>query len=180
MNDLEPTQYVSRSGRPAAAGGRVRRPMFSRLAGGAAFAAVALATIAAPTAAAPRPAVTMGGQMTTIKTVTVGKYGPILENGKGWALYYDTANKPGKWACTGKCLVAWPPVVLARGQKKPVVGKGVTGIGTVTGPSGVQVTWDHKPLYTFIKDKAGTIKGQGLGKVWYVAQLHSPGSTVAY
>jgi predicted lipoprotein with Yx(FWY)xxD motif len=159
--------------------GRARRPKLSLLAGGAASAALALGMLTGAAAAAPRPATVMAG-MVSVKSVTVAKYGPILETGKGLALYYDTANKAHSFACTGKCLAAWPPLVLPKGQAKPVVGKGVTGIGTVTGPSGVQVTWDKKPLYTFVKDKAGTVKGQGVAKIWFVAQLQASPSGVAY
>ena len=180
MVNLEPFQTVGPLDKPVAARGRARRPKLGRLAGGAAGAALTLATLAAPATAAPRPAVTMAMAMTSVKSVTVAKYGPILEDGKGLALYYDTANKPGHWACTGQCLTFWPAVVLAKGQKKPVIGKGVTGITTIKGPSGVQLEWDHRPLYTFIKDKAGTVKGQDVGKVWFVAQLQSAPSGVAY
>jgi len=37
-----------------------------------------------------------------------------------------------------------------------------------------------QPLYTFIKDRPGTVKGQGLAKVWWVVQLQSAPSGVAY
>jgi predicted lipoprotein with Yx(FWY)xxD motif len=180
MNDtLEPTNTMDRPGRRVPAPGRPRRPRLGVVAGGAASAALALGMLAGPAAAASRPGTTMPASV-SVKSVTVAKYGPILETGKGFALYYDTANKPKSWACTGKCLTAWPPLVLPKGQTKPVLGKGVTGIGTVRGPSGLQVTWDHKPLYTFIKDKAGTVKGQKIAGIWFVAQLQAAPSGVAY
>jgi predicted lipoprotein with Yx(FWY)xxD motif len=180
MNDtLEPTNTLDGPGRLMPAPSRVRRPRLQLLAGGAACAALALGTLAGPAVAAPRPAVTMPATV-SVQSVTVAKYGPILETGKGFALYYDTANKPHTWACTGKCLAAWPPLVLPKGQTKPVVGKGVTGIGTVKSPSGLQVTWDHRPLYTFIKDKAGTVKGEKIAGTWYLAQLQAAPSGVAY
>jgi predicted lipoprotein with Yx(FWY)xxD motif len=105
-----------------------------------------------------------------VKMATVPKYGKILVTSAGLALYYDTANKPGKWACTGGCLTAWPPLVLAKGQTKVMAGPGVTGLSTVKSPSGTQVTWDGKALYTFIRDSKNDVTGQGYQKVWYVAQ----------
>jgi predicted lipoprotein with Yx(FWY)xxD motif len=107
---------------------------------------------------------------TEVELATVPKYGKILVTKTGLALYYDTANKPGKWACTGDCLTAWPALTLAKGQTAVMAGKGVTGLGTVKSPSGTQVTWHGKALYTFIKDKKGSVDGQGIGKVWFVAQ----------
>jgi predicted lipoprotein with Yx(FWY)xxD motif len=124
----------------------------------------ALAGMAAPAVAASKAA------PVEVKLVTVAKYGKVLVTATGLALYYDTANKPGKWACTGGCLTAWPPLVLAKGQTKATAGPGVTGLGTVKSPSGVQVTWDGKALYTFIRDSKDTVTGQGYQKVWYVAQ----------
>lgn len=109
-----------------------------------------------------------------VDIVSVSKYGKILVDQKGFALYTDAANKPPKkWPCKGACLTVWPPLVLAKGQAKAVAGKGVTGLGVISGPSGRQVTWHGKPLYTFIRDEKGTVRGQGIvqdGK-WFVAQL---------
>lgn len=136
--------------------------------GAGALALGALALAVGP-AAASSPNVTATKVM--VKSVTVDKYGKILVNSAGLALYYDTANKPGKWACKGGCLTAWPPLTLPKGQKAAVAGPGVTGLGTVKSPSGIQVTWHGKALYTFIQDSKGQVNGQGIGHVWYVAQL---------
>ncbi|HMK98212.1 MAG TPA: hypothetical protein VK425_11740 [Acidimicrobiales bacterium] len=128
----------------------------------------ALAGLTAGSFASSAPA---AASAVLVKTATVAKYGKILVNTSGLPLYYDTANKPGKWACTGNCLTAWPPLLLPKGQTKVSAAPGITGLGVVKSPSGMQVTWENKPLYTFIKDSAGNVRGQGLGKVWYVAQL---------
>jgi predicted lipoprotein with Yx(FWY)xxD motif len=106
-----------------------------------------------------------------VDEVSVAKFGKVLVDQKGLALYYDTANKPMHFACTGACLTAWPPLVLAQGQTVALAGKTVTGLGTVRGPSGLQVTWQGKALYTFAEDTMGTVTGQGIGHVWFVAQL---------
>lgn len=133
----------------------------------------ALAGMAAPAVASTSAAIV------EVKMATVPKYGKILVTTAGLALYYDTANKPGKWACTGGCLTAWPPLVLAKGQTKVMAGPGVTGLSTVKSPSGTQVTWDGKALYTFIRDSKDTVTGQGYQKVWYVAQPSAKATTTA-
>jgi predicted lipoprotein with Yx(FWY)xxD motif len=148
--------------------GGVNRKRF-RVACLASLAAGAVGLGAVAGMAAPAVASTKAAPV-EVKMVTVPKYGKILVTAAGLALYYDTANKPGKWACTGGCLTAWPPLVLAKGQTKVTAGAGITGLGTVKSPSGTQVTWDGKALYTFIRDSKDTVTGQGYQKVWYVAQ----------
>lgn len=132
-----------------------------------------LVTIGALASPAAQASVRTSSATTTpveVKLATVAKYGKILVTGTGLALYYNTANKPGKWACTGTCLTFWPALVLAKGQTKVMAGTGVTGLSDVKSPSGMQVTWKGKPLYTFKGDTKGTVKGQGIEKVWFVTQ----------
>ncbi len=115
-----------------------------------------------------------------VDIVSVSKYGKILVDQKGFALYADAANKPPKkWPCKGVCLTVWPPLLLGKGQAKPVAGKGVTGLGVVKGPSGRQVTWNGKPLYTFVRDQKGTVRGQGIVQdgTWFVARTVKTGTT---
>jgi predicted lipoprotein with Yx(FWY)xxD motif len=152
---------------------RKRRAYFPLAVGAASLGLATLATMGGPASATGTAKV--AARVTTSAKVVVdkvraGKYGQVLVDQKGLALYYDTANKPAHFACTGACLTAWPPLVLGKGQTAAVAGKGVTGLGTVRGPSGLQVTWKGNPLYTFIKDTKGTVTGQGIGHVWFVAQ----------
>lgn len=128
----------------------------------------AVLAVGSPTSAAAPVRATFATAKASIKTATVKTYGEILENSKGLPLYYDSANKPGHWACTGSCLSAWPPVLLAKGQSKPTVAKGVPALSSVKGPSGWQVTWDGKALYTFEGDSAGKVNGNGLGDFFVV------------
>lgn len=156
-----------RSRRRSSAPGGGRRARFSTFAAGAAGAvtlALSLTALAGPAGAAPRPALAASA-MVAVKAASVGSpYGKILEDQKGLPLYYDTADKPPKhFDCTGGCLSAWPALVLPKGQKKVEVGKGVTGISTIKDPSGVQVTWKGKPLYTFASDTRGKVTGDGVG-----------------
>jgi predicted lipoprotein with Yx(FWY)xxD motif len=131
---------------------------------------VTMGALAAPAAQASVRTSSAATAPVEVKMATVAKFGKILVTSTGLALYYNTANKPGKWACTGTCLTYWPALVLAKGQSKVMAGAGVSGLGTVKGPSGMQVTWKGKPLYTYIADKKGTVKGQGVQHVWFVTQ----------
>jgi predicted lipoprotein with Yx(FWY)xxD motif len=159
-----------------------RRPygaFFATALGAASLGLAALAVMGGPASASGAgKAVTKATATTKAATttkvmvdeVTVAKYGKVLIDQKGLALYYDTANKPMHFACTGDCLTAWPPLVLTKGQSAALAGTGVTGLGTVRGPSGLQVTWKGNPLYTFVEDMKGTVTGQGVGHIWFVAQ----------
>jgi predicted lipoprotein with Yx(FWY)xxD motif len=132
-------------------------------------AAPATAAPATATGAARRPAEI--GNKVLVKTATVHKYGKVLVDQKGLVLYYNRDDKPLHWACTGPCLVTWPPLTLPPGEALAQLSDGIAGLGTVASASGRQVTWDGKPLYTFSHDRPGTVKGEGVAHVWYVVQL---------
>ena len=96
--------------------------------------------------------------------------GQVVVDGSKMTVYVFTKDKPGSGAsaCTGDCLVAWPPVTTT--AETPTL-DGVTGtVGTITAQDGSkQVTLNGSPLYLFAKDtKPGDVTGQGVGKVWYV------------
>ncbi len=143
----------------------------------AATAVLAAATLASPAGASVRQAAA-SPQKVTVNVKTVKKYGAVLFDQKGLALYYDTADKPPHFACTGGCLSIWPALVLAKGQKAAVAGKGVTGLGTTKSPEGVQVTWKGKPLYTYAADSKGTVNGQGVQGIWFVGHPTTTAATV--
>jgi predicted lipoprotein with Yx(FWY)xxD motif len=96
--------------------------------------------------------------------------GKIIVDGSGRTAYYFTKDQPnsGKSACSGDCLVAWPPITTS--AESPT-GEGITAkLGTITLDDGtMQVTVNGMPIYLFANDTApGEVKGQGVGKVWYV------------
>ena len=106
-----------------------------------------------------------------MKTATAHKYGKILVDQKGLALYF---NKPTTAVPLG--LHGRLPRHLASSDPPPGRGHGPTEqrhkrSGTVSGANGRQVTWHGKPLYTFSHDSPGTVKGEGIAHVWYVVQL---------
>ena len=163
-----------------------RRGAVARLAAGAGATVLALSALGAAGgtafAAQKHAKVVHAKDQVVVDMASVSKYGKVLVDQKGLALYVDSANKPPKdWPCKGACLTVWPPLVLSNGQSKPVAGKGVTGLGVVKGPSGEQVTWHGKPLYTFVRDSKGKVLGQGIVQdgTWKVAQMVATASATA-
>jgi predicted lipoprotein with Yx(FWY)xxD motif len=84
-------------------------------------------------------------------------------------LYVDENDKPGKPACTGPCLQAWPPLVA---PATPTYGAGVTAskYSTVTLSDGTkQLAVNGFPLYTWMNDtKPGDVTGQGVNHFYAV------------
>ena len=119
---------------------------------------------ATPTAA---PAVTMTEP--TINVTSDPTLGQILVDGKGMTLYVFTKDGPDQSNCNASCMANWPPLLT---QGKPTLGPGVddSKIGFAVLADGTKiVTYNHMPLYYFIKDtKAGDTAGQGVGSVWFV------------
>ncbi|MFZ0529965.1 MAG: hypothetical protein WAL91_05455 [Propionicimonas sp.] len=93
--------------------------------------------------------------------------GPILVDGKGMTLYLFTKDSANTSACTGPCLVAWPPLI-----GKPTMGTGVddSKLGSFTRADGsTQATYNSWPLYYWKGDtKAGDVSGQNVNGVWFV------------
>jgi predicted lipoprotein with Yx(FWY)xxD motif len=144
---------------------------------------LSLTALAATAGASNRPAAstTASTAKVTVTLKSVKKYGNVFFDQKGLALYYDTAdktaNKPPHFACTGGCLSFWPALLLPKGQKTAVAGKGVTNLGTIKSPEGMQVTWKGKPLYTYAADSKGTVNGQGIQGIWFVVHPTAASTT---
>ena len=64
----------------------------------------------------------------TLAVARHAQYGPVLFDGKGYALYAFTHDQRNKSRCYGACAKAWPPYLV----KNPKAGEGVKGslIGT--------------------------------------------------
>jgi predicted lipoprotein with Yx(FWY)xxD motif len=132
-------------------------------------------TTAAPATSAPAetsaPATSAPASMgAAVLSVGQSKAGQIVVADQGLSVYYFTKNTKdsGTSACTGDCLVAWPPVTSTTAT--PTV-NGVTGkIGTIPTTDGkMQVTINGMPIYYSAKDQGpGDINGQGVGGVWYL------------
>jgi predicted lipoprotein with Yx(FWY)xxD motif len=103
-----------------------------------------------------------------VKVATNPKYGKILVNADGMALYLRDDDTPATVTCTGACATIWPAAIVSG---TPVAGAGVerTKLATVSGANGVQITYGGHPLYRYSKDAAvGDATGEGLGGVWWL------------
>jgi predicted lipoprotein with Yx(FWY)xxD motif len=101
----------------------------------------------------------------TVKTATSAKFGTILVNSAGMALYTYGPNDGGTVnKCVGPCLTAWPAVTVTAGTT-PTLAKGVTGtLATAKQSDGTLfVTYNGQLLYTFVSDTtAGQVTGNGV------------------
>ncbi|MFI5040856.1 MAG: hypothetical protein ACHQNA_03235 [Acidimicrobiales bacterium] len=122
----------------------------------------------------------------TVLAMTSAKYGRILTDAKGFALYIYTADNPGGSGCTASCLVLWPPLLLPAGAAQPVPEAGVAQLASIGRPEGLQVTYQGHPLYTYLDDRQpAQVTGQDVvdsGGVWLLATVGSataatPGTT---
>jgi predicted lipoprotein with Yx(FWY)xxD motif len=97
--------------------------------------------------------------------------GRVLVDGRGRTLYLFEKDKHGKSACTGQCANLWPPLI-ASGKTLAAAGGKASLLGTTRRADGrLQVTYNHHPLYTFVKDtRKGQTSGEELdvfGARWY-------------
>jgi predicted lipoprotein with Yx(FWY)xxD motif len=99
---------------------------------------------------------------TVVSTAKTG-LGQVLVNSRGRTLYLFGADRNGKSACSGKCATFWPPLI-ANGASRAAGGAKTSMLGTIKRSDGRrQVTYNHHPLYTFVKDtKKGQTHGEGV------------------
>jgi predicted lipoprotein with Yx(FWY)xxD motif len=107
----------------------------------------------------------------TIKVMD-SRYGRILFDGRGRAIYLFTREKGKRSRCYGQCAVAWPPVYT---RAKPRAGAGADAdlLGTTKRRGGRrQVTYNGHPLYYYVTDRApGVVTCQNVvefGGTWLV------------
>ena len=104
------------------------------------------------------------GVTLSVRNTALGK---IVVDGKGMTAYFYDLDIPnsGVSACKGACAVKWPAIISS--SERPLL-IGVTGkVSVLAGTK--QLAIDGRPIYTFFGDKKrGSIKGQGVGGVWYV------------
>jgi predicted lipoprotein with Yx(FWY)xxD motif len=107
----------------------------------------------------------------TVVSTAKTSLGPVLVNSRGRTLYLFGKDGNGKSACSGKCATFWPPLI-ANGKSRVAGGAKASLIGTIKRADGRrQVTYNHHPLYTFVKDtNKGQTHGEGVsafGAKWY-------------
>jgi predicted lipoprotein with Yx(FWY)xxD motif len=124
----------------------------------------ALATLAALAFVLLHPSAGNAGPIKGPIVSTAGSsLGQLLVDQRGRTLYLFGKDKNGKSACVGQCATFWPPLIASA---KPVAGTGARAslLGTTRRADGrMQVTYNHHPLYTFVKDtKKGQTNGEGV------------------
>jgi predicted lipoprotein with Yx(FWY)xxD motif len=136
------------------------------------LAACMSAATPAVTPSVTQPAATQAVSPASTVTIDVASdptLGKFLVDSKGMTLYVFTKDGPDQSNCDAKCMANWPPLVTSG---TPKVGPGVDAslISIATLADGAEIiTYDHKPLYYFIKDtKPGQISGENVGSVWFV------------
>ena len=100
------------------------------------------------------------------------RYGRMLFDGKGRALYLFTRESDAKSRCYGACAAAWPPF-LARGKPRARSGVQRSLLGRTTRRNGRrQVTYKGHPLYYYVTDRRpGQVTCQNVaefGGTWLV------------
>jgi predicted lipoprotein with Yx(FWY)xxD motif len=100
------------------------------------------------------------------------RYGRMLFDGRGRAIYLFTREKGSKSRCYGECAVAWPPVYTS-GRPRARAGADADLLGTTKRRGGRrQVTYNGHPLYYYVTDtRPGQITCQDVtefGGTWLV------------
>jgi predicted lipoprotein with Yx(FWY)xxD motif len=89
---------------------------------------------------------------TLIKIIDHSRFGSMLFDRRGQAIYGFTYDRRNRSRCYGSCARAWPPV-LTRGR--PTAGRNVDRdkLGTTRRRDGkLQVTYNGHPLYFYVNE----------------------------
>jgi predicted lipoprotein with Yx(FWY)xxD motif len=95
----------------------------------------------------------------SLAAIRVGGLSVLADAGR-MPLYSPVQEASGQILCTRACTQIWKPVPAGTAaETAKVTGK----LGVVTRPDGSrQLTEDGRPLYTFVGDLPGQLKGNGL------------------
>jgi predicted lipoprotein with Yx(FWY)xxD motif len=155
---------------------KVFNRLTSRLLVLATLALVAGGGAASSSAAAPAGRQTAGDtHASSTLTVRNTRYGRVLFDGRGRALYAFTRDRRGGSSqCNGACAKAWP-VYFAKGRPRVGAGASQSLVGTTQRRDGRrQITYNGRPLYYYVGDKSpGQILCQNVnefGGTWLVVQ----------
>lgn len=95
----------------------------------------------------------------TVSTKSVSGVGTVLVDSKGNVLYTNNQDTASKMACTAACQAIWPPLMAPSGGQPTSSDSAVQAKLAVANG---QVTFDGKPLYTFVSDSPGQATGNGV------------------
>jgi predicted lipoprotein with Yx(FWY)xxD motif len=108
--------------------------------------------------------------VTGIQLSQNAKFGSILTDNNGRALYFFSKDAASTSTCVDGCAVLWPAFYVAN----PTVGTGLTAtdFAVITKADGSkQTTYKGWPLYYYKDDaKAGDTNGDGIGGIWFVGK----------
>src|SRR4051794_33197538 len=129
-----------------------------------------LAIVSALAVTAPPAAEAAGSTV----TAHASRYGTVLFDGRGYALYLFTRERGRTPACHGACAKAWPPF-LTTGRPAGAKGARPSLVGSVRRSDGKrQVTYGGHPLYYYVGDRGpGQILCQNVvefGGTWLVVR----------
>jgi len=120
-------------------------------------------------------AATAGAASKSTLTVRSSAYGKILFAGTGRALYAFTKDPRGHSACAGACAKVWPPYVVTS-RPKAAAGIKASLLGTTRRADGrTQVTYNGRPLYSYVGDPVGKVRCQNVsefGGLWLVMRAN--------
>jgi len=124
----------------------------------AALGVTALAITVIPAQAALAHGTKKSKSAVVVEVANRAPFGEVLATTTDLSLYTSPS------ACTGQCLVIWPPLLMPKGKKIPL---GAAGLGLMRVKIGrhrvEQVTENGSPLYTFYLDTGNAVQGQGVG-----------------
>jgi predicted lipoprotein with Yx(FWY)xxD motif len=125
--------------------------------------AAALAALAALIFALHPPTIDAARAKGPVVSTTKTSLGQILIDSRGRTLYLFEKDRKSKSACAGQCAAFWPPLI-ATGKPRALGAAKASLVGTTRRADGrLQVTYNHHPLYTFVKDtKKGQTNGEGV------------------
>jgi predicted lipoprotein with Yx(FWY)xxD motif len=130
----------------------------------------------------------MASSSDVVSTESVDGFGTVLVDSQDAALYTNDVDGGSKIVCTAECAADWIPLVAPSGGEPTSDDSAVQAkLGTIERPDGAsQVTFDGKPLYSFVEDPAGEVTGDGFTDsfagtrfVWTVATSSGSGSSAA-
>jgi predicted lipoprotein with Yx(FWY)xxD motif len=132
---------------------------------------VAIAS-AGPSGDAMRHGAMEQAQGALVKVVD-SRYGRVIADRTGEAVYLFDRENAARSECYGKCGVAWPPL-LTKGKPRAGAGTRQSLLGTTKRRDGkLQVTYAGHPLYHFQGDSPGNILCQAVdefGGRWLVVK----------
>ena len=112
------------------------------------------------------------------RTASSDRFGTILVDVNGMALYQFSADQAGASSCSSACAEAWPLAVFQKGATPISVPIELEVTAVPTSDGRMMLAWRGMPLYRFAQDAApGDVRGDGItsfGGTWKVVVPSPP------